>query len=394
MSAESLIAEANALFVEEEYQSAMAKFNQAIELDDKNSSYFTHRSFCHYKLENYTAAMADAKKAVELDPKNAKAFLRKGMAAFSLEEYESAKEAFEKSQELAPAAATKTWIRKCEAELETEKDDDESSEDIAPKKAQAAPKAMEEDGPPPLEPDTKLPPKAQTPAPSPSPSPQPAPVPAAQPAPQPAKPAPKSAVRYEWYQTETHVTVTIYLKNVKKEDASVQFQDQHLDVAIQNVPVTNEYRLNVELSDKIITGECVYTVLGTKIEIKLKKSKPAKWPALENTGTQVRSWDVVADQKTHKGLAYPSSSKHGAKDWDALGREQPEEKLEGDAALNKVFADIYKGASDEQRKAMLKSFQESGGTVLSTNWDEVGKGEVKGQPPKGMEMHNWKEIHE
>ncbi len=26
---------------------------------------------------------------------------------------------------------------------------------------------------------------------------------------------------------------------------------------------------------------------------------------------------------------------------------------------------------------------ESGGTVLSTNWDEVGKGEVKGSPPDG-----------
>ena len=73
----------------------------------------------------------------------------------------------------------------------------------------------------------------------------------------------------------------------------------------------------------------------------------------------------------------------------------------GDEALNKVFRDIYSNGSDgkprdllkekkvlicdkylEQRRAMIKSFYESGGTVLSTNWDEVGKGEVKGSPPK------------
>jgi hypothetical protein len=36
---------------------------------------------------------------------------------------------------------------------------------------------------------------------------------------------------------------------------------------------------------------------------------------------------------------------------------------------------------------------ESGGTVLSTNWEEVKKGKVKGSPPQGMEMHDWNEDH-
>jgi suppressor of G2 allele of SKP1 len=38
---------------------------------------------------------------------------------------------------------------------------------------------------------------------------------------------------------------------------------------------------------------------------------------------------------------------------------------------------------------MNKSFQESGGTVLSTNWSEVGKAPVEVKPPDGMEYKHW-----
>jgi len=44
-----------------------------------------------------------------------------------------------------------------------------------------------------------------------------------------------------------------------------------------------------------------------------------------------------------------------------------------------------------KRRAIEKSFYESGGTVLSTNWSEVGKGKVEGSPPKGLEMKNYKD---
>ena len=32
---------------------------------------------------------------------------------------------------------------------------------------------------------------------------------------------------------------------------------------------------------------------------------------------------------------------------------------------------------------------ESGGTVLSTNWNEVGKDKVEVKPPDGMEFKKW-----
>jgi hypothetical protein len=66
-----------------------------------------------------------------------------------------------------------------------------------------------------------------------------------------------------------------------------------------------------------------------------------------------------AEAKNEFRPAYPSSAKT-KHDWDALlqevKKEEAEEKPEGDAALQKVFADIYANASDETRRAMNKSY--------------------------------------
>lgn len=49
-----------------------------------------------------------------------------------------------------------------------------------------------------------------------------------------------------------------------------------------------------------------------------------------------------------------------------------------------MFRDIYAKANEDTRRAMMKSFVESNGTALSTNWSEVGKAPVPVTPPDGV----------
>jgi suppressor of G2 allele of SKP1 len=61
----------------------------------------------------------------------------------------------------------------------------------------------------------------------------------------------------------------------------------------------------------------------------------------------------------------------------------------GDSTLNGFFQKIFGDADDDTKRAMMKSYQESGGTTLSTNWDEVRKAPVEVKPPAGSEWKKW-----
>jgi len=86
-------------------------------------------------------------------------------------------------------------------------------------------------------------------------------------------------------------------------------------------------------------------------------------------------------------------AKPSAKNWDEIVRqfekEEEEEAKRGEGSVDDLFKQIYATGSEEVRKAMNKSFQESGGTVLSTNWSEVAKSKVEVKPPDGCEHKPW-----
>lgn len=101
-------------------------------------------------------------------------------------------------------------------------------------------------------------------------------------------------------------------------------------------------------------------------------------------------------------FASPSTSttrKKPQKNWDGISTEilasEKEKTTEddpnagGDASVNGFFQKIFGDADEDTKRAMMKSYSESGGTHLSTNWDEVRKGKVEVKPPAGSEWKKW-----
>ncbi|KAF8941266.1 SGS domain-containing protein [Dissophora ornata] len=345
---QDLFAQGSHAFADEDYEEALTFYTKAIDINATHVEIFLKRSATYQKLGKDKEAYEDALKALELIKEKpsvdvtveAKAQLRKGVAAYHIQDYQTAKVALEACHALSPEQRTlSSWMRKVEQELAKQ-----------PKAAPAAPAAAA------------------------------APAPAASPAPV-ATPA-VHRVRHEWYQNDAYVTISVFIKNAKKESVDINITDKALSVSVK-MPTGSDYSLELDpLSHPVVPSESKFEVLSTKIEIQVKKERFAlKWGALEGDDANATSMATVAAAAP----AYPTSSKK-AKNWDALEKEaaKEEEKADGDKALNQLFAQIYKDADDNTKRAMMKSFTESNGTCLSTNWDEVGKAPVETRPPEGM----------
>ncbi|CAI5481686.1 unnamed protein product [Closterium sp. Yama58-4] len=361
-AAAELAAKGDAQFVDEDYDAAVDLYTQAINANGATENLLCKRAAAHIKLENFTDAVADANAAIKLNPSHALAYLRKGVACHHLEEYETALAAFKAGAKLEPNNAKfKNGIRKAEAELQSQ-DEDMAVDAPAPSAAASASEAP-----------ARVPTASAAPGPS---APVPSPAPAAAPAPAPPK------YRHEFYQSATTVVVTVFAKGISSEQLKVQIGEQVLSVVIESTNDEPPYVLQLRLFGKVDPAKSKHVLMSTKIEVRLAKAEAIHWTALEATRRPAVVQPVNVSDETAEKLKhmYPSSRKQHV-NWDQLEAEvkaeEKDEKLEGDAALNKLFQDIYAGADEETRRAMNKSFVESKGTVLSTNWKEVGAGKVE-----------------
>ncbi|XP_043717048.1 protein SGT1 homolog B-like isoform X2 [Telopea speciosissima] len=356
-------------FVDDNFELSVALYTQAIDIDPNNAYLYADRAQANIKLKNFTEAVADANRAIELDSSMAKAYLRKATACINLEEYQTAKAALEAGASLAPDDSRFTSLIKdcndCIAE-ETGDITKHSTQSTLPNAVTPAESHLSNG----TVKDSVL----------------------SQESPQPLVTSAKPKYRYEYYQKTDEVVVTIFAKGIPSKNVAVEFGEQILSVTI-DVAGEDQYIFQTRLFGKIIPEKCRYDVLSTKVEIRLAKTEAINWTSLEFSRGNTITQKINAPSGT--GTARPTypSSRTNAVDWDKLEaevkKEEKEEKLDGDAALNKLFRDIYQDADEDTRRAMRKSFVESHGTVLSTNWKEVGAKKVEGSPPDGMELKKW-----
>ena len=157
------------------------------------------------------------------------------------------------------------------------------------------------------------------------------------------------------YQMVKSVTVVIYIRGHTVENIVTHPEKQSLTVEldIDGKHCMKAWAFYGEVDPSTVKVDKG----GVKVEITLQKTAQANWP---------------------RPLSEDANIKPLYAKWQTVKFEEEEDKGEG---LDHFLQKIYRDATPEQRRAMNKSMLESKGTVLSTNWDEVGSKTVEPHPP-------------
>lgn len=416
------------------YADAISHYTKAITASPEGATYYLKRSIAHQRLGHYDAALHDAENAVNLATKRAKremiaqGQLRRGIALYFHEKYGDAAYCFELAKELdEKEKSAAMWEDKAKLKLKDLADDDVRREVTVVKVPEFRAVTTENDATKEKAMDTTSTDTTRA-----STTDDSATAPASS---TPQSSTAPSKIRHDWYQSNTHVYLNILAKGVLKDKVNVDIN--HHSVSI-NFPTGtgSDYDFTLDpLFAPVDTSNSKFRVLSTKIELILQKQTAGqKWSALEGTSTSTeadtpsendittktndpartaalssttnraasalpspyvsrpgsnapKNWDIIASSSL-KAAQSNDANASSSKTKGASVADLDEDDEDGDD-VNKFFKHLFKNADPDTRKAMVKSYTESGGTALSTNWEDVKKKKVDVSPPDGMEAREW-----
>lgn len=364
MAIELTIKQGDQAAEKKDFLTAISKYSDALKESPEAFMAFIKRAQVYTKLSDYDSAKADISKAFTIAEKRGKmsdkatCHFRLGLVNYAEKDIEASLINLRKAKELkCPEAALDIWIAKAERDAKkyasvsgnvtskTQNTENKSSENLS----------VSQDA------QTTISSSIETLN----------------------KQAPlKAKIRDEWYQSKDYVTVTIFAKDVAKDSVQIEFHTRSLSV---NFPTSeaSEYSYTLEsLYGEIDPENSSYVVGSKKIEITLRKKYEDKWAALEGDGPVNVSVASAGGSSSGGGLSYPTSSKKKI-DWSSFSVKDEEDE-NGD-----FFAKLYKDVDEDTRRAMMKSYVESNGTVLTTNWAEAKEKTFETSPPEGMEAKKW-----
>jgi len=417
------------------YTDAVSHYTKAITASPEGATYYLKRSIAFQRLARYDAALHDAENAVNLATKRAKremiaqGQLRRGIALYFHERFGDASYCLALARELdEKEKSAAMWEDKAKLKLKDLAEDDVRREVTVVKvpefkAAEAVANEKVKD--------------AATTSVSASDSVTTAAPPSASTTPPTQTQTPLSKIRHDWYQTNTHVYLNIMAKGVSKDQASIEISSHSVSI---NFPTSagSAYDFTLDpLFAPIDASASKFRVLSTKIEIVLlKQLMGQKWSALEGSASASGNNEDDGEAKINNSargdapsstpkppaatLPSPYVSRPGSnapKNWDTIANTslkaaraadtKPDAKSPTDSKgkpsstadldeddedgddVNKFFKHLFKNADPDTRKAMVKSYTESGGTALSTNWEDVKKKKVEISPPEGLEAKEW-----
>ncbi|KII66808.1 Protein SGT1 A [Thelohanellus kitauei] len=160
--------------------------------------------------------------------------------------------------------------------------------------------------------------------------------------------------RYDWYENNEFIFIVIFAKGNNNEQVNISFAEKSINCEYNSDGSLRKLDLN--LFQEINPSLCSYTVSDYKIELRACKKCQGYWHQL---APQVAKEPVKNCEN---------------KNWDRIVDDMLKESDQTvSPGILELFQDIYEKGDENVRKAMEKSFSESQGTVLSTNWNEVGQ---------------------
>ena len=397
---------------ESKYEEAIAAYTAALKLSPTSPDYLTQRATAYHRAHQYAEALEDAERAVIQAQKRAKkeaileAQFRRACALYQLGRYGNAQFVLDIVKRLkSDHKMSDAWLLKAKAALAKLEAGDEKALVTVKETPEVSggEGAVAEDSQTPVngvgeDEKTSESTAGKTSAPS---------------APQ---QTPADKIRHEWYQNNDNVYFTLLAKGVPKDKAQIDVQEHSLSITF---PLTtgSSYDFTLEpLFAAVVPEKCITRIMSTKIEVILvKAAQGQKWSALESSQpAPTESSDSATAGATNNGdvqpaavnaaPVYPTSSKTGPKDWDKITSAQlkstnkdgktsieDDDDYEGGDEANHFFKKLFKGASPDAQRAMMKSYTESNGTALSTDWADVSKKTVETLPPDGMTAKKWGE---
>lgn len=372
MAIEHLIKKGDLELKEKDYLSAIATFTTVLKDNPKALQAYLKRSTAYQKLNNYENAKRDISEAFVIAEQRGKraelglCYFKLGLVYYAEKNYKIALKNFDRAIEYDCSEATvDAWRSKCEYDFRKNPPAEgsyEEDDDILRLEQATISETKDFEGMPSTNIDVI---NNQAPL--------------------------KVKIRDDWYQTNDSVIITIYAKNIKESDLQVLFKNRSVLVSFPS-STSSEYNYSLDpLYEPIDPAKSTYRIFSTKLEISLKKNEAHKWSSLEASKepTVTVKNDTACDAKEtmskHSGLAYPSSSKKPI-NWAAFNVDDEEEKEKSE---NDFFAQLYKDTDDDTRRAMMKSYVESNGTVLTTNWEEAQNKKFETSPPDGMVAKDW-----
>ncbi|QLL34893.1 hypothetical protein HG536_0H02680 [Torulaspora globosa] len=200
-------------------------------------------------------------------------------------------------------------------------------------------------------------------------------------------------LRTDWYQTSNDIVISLFTSRLPQSDKDVTVHVQAADKRSAEISYlipgsSSEFQYAIKLAHEVMPEGVAAKLFTKKLEITFKKKQNLQWKTLEDESPAQAAphTSVSNNSSTDVPLSYPSSSKKQI-DWSKLDLddENDDDSTSADAFFQKLYAD----ADPDTKRAMMKSFIESNGTALNTNWEDVSKKRVETAPPEGMEAKSW-----